>query len=233
VRRVVSWIAALAVPVLLLAGPLAADDKKADKDKDLEKPAEKLIKVGTVTGKVMAVYEDKRKVRLEISYQVMKINPGAVNSMQQARLAMVQATNIIARIQAQQQMAQAQRTLYTTETKKKEMEFQAIDDVVVRTAKPRDTFDDKGKIKKFTKAELKELKGPDRKVPGYKAEFGDLTADQILQLTIVRKKSDPAPKPKPKPKGKKKDDDALDAELLDDAPQVSLILIVADPPPSK
>ena len=38
---------------------------------------------------------------------------------------------------------------------------------------------------KLTKAELKELKGPDPKAPGYKAEFGDLTADQVIQADVL------------------------------------------------
>ena len=64
-RQVVSWVAALVVPVMLLAGPLVGADKKKDADKDDDKPAEKLIKVGAVAGKVMAVYEDKRRRKRE------------------------------------------------------------------------------------------------------------------------------------------------------------------------
>src|SRR5215470_4755 len=59
-----------------------------------------------------------------------------------------------------------------------DVELQAIDDVVVRTARPREQVDDKGKVKRLTRAELKELKGPDPKLPGYKAEFGDLQTEQ-------------------------------------------------------
>jgi hypothetical protein len=226
VRRMVSWLAALALPTILLSGSFAAD-KKADKE---EKPGDGWVKSGTMVGKIMTVYEDKRKLRLQINYQIAKLNPSALAGIQQAQMQMARATTVAARIQAQQQMMQQQRNLYTYEKKSKELEFQAIEDVVVRTAKPREAFDEKGKIKKFTKAELKELKG-DPKLPGYKAEFGDLTADQIVKLTIVRKKGEPAPKARPKKKGK--DDDGLDAELIDDTPHVGMILILADPPPAK
>jgi hypothetical protein len=235
-RRVVSLVAALAVPAMMLGGSLvAADDKKA-KDKDLDKPAaDQWIKTGSITGKVMAVYEDKRRLRLQITFVTPKLNPGAVTGMAQAQAAMSQASarrDIRGMMQAQQQMAQHQRNLYTLDKQSKEIEFQAIDDVVVRTVRPREAFDEKGKIKKFTKAELKELKGPDPKLPGYKAEFGDLTAEQVLKMTVVRKKGTPAPKPKPRAR-KGKDDDNLDADMLDDTPQVSMIMILADPPPGK
>jgi len=230
VRRMVSWVVALVVPAMFLAGPLVGADKKADKDKEAEK-GDKWIKSGVMSGKIMTVYEDKRKLRLQISYQVPKFNPGAMAAMQQAQLQMAQARTYAARILAQQQMMAQQGKIYTYEKKTKELEFQAIEDVVVRTSKPREAFDEKGKIKKFTKAELKELKGPDRKVPGYKAEFGDLTADQIVQVTVVRKKGEPAPKRKAKAKKGKEDD--LDADLIDDTPNVGLIMILADPPPSK
>jgi hypothetical protein len=233
-----TWLAALLVGLLLLAGPVVGADKKnADKDKDAEqpeKPAEKWVKAGVVTGKVMAVYEDKRKLRIQVTIPNVKLNPGAINSLQQAQLNMMRATTLQARLQAQVQMARAQQTLYTVEKIQKEVEVEALDDVVVRTARPKEQFDEKGKVKKFTRAELKELKGPDKKLPGYKAEFGDVTADQVLQVTIVRKKGAAAPKPaKPRrKKGKDAEDDVGDA-LADDTPKVSMILIVAEPPPAK
>jgi hypothetical protein len=223
-------MAVLLVPAMMLTSPLVGADKDKDKDKDSDKPpAEKYIKVTTVTGKVMAVYEDKRKVRIQIS--VPKLNPQGIMSLQRAQLALVTARTLPAMIQARQQVMQAQNSLYTQSHV--EVEVQAIDDVVVRTAHPREAFDEKGKVKKFTKAELKELKG-DPKQPGYKAEFGDLSADQIIQVVVVRKKSEPAPKPAAKPKKKKgKDDDIEAADLKDDSPIVNHIMILADPPPSR
>jgi hypothetical protein len=235
---VVCWLAALIVPVMLLTAPLVgAADKKPnpDKDKDADKKDDKLVKVGVVSGKVMAIYEDKRKLRLQVTIPHTKLNAAALVGVQQAQQQMTQASarrDIRGMLTAQQQMAMHQRNLYTIEKITQEIEFQALDDVVVRTAKPRDQFDDKGKVKKLTKAELKELKG-DPKTPGYKAEFGDLMADQTLQVTVVRKKDAPAAKA-PRPKKKKgKDDDVDAADLAGEPPQVSFIMIVADPPPAK
>jgi hypothetical protein len=67
-------------------------------------------------------------------------------------------------------------------------QFQAIAAVLVRTAQPREEFDEKGRLRKFTREELKELKGPDPKVPGYKAEFSDLSAGQIVQVSLGKPK---------------------------------------------
>ena len=76
-RRTIGWLAALFLPVILLAGPAVAQkkagDKDADKDKDSDKPAEKWVKVGTLTARIVAMYEDKRKLRVQVV-------PGKVNT---------------------------------------------------------------------------------------------------------------------------------------------------------
>jgi hypothetical protein len=228
--RSVGWLAALCLPVLWMVGPvLAFADKEKDKDKDSEK--EKWVTVTKIPAKVTAVYEDKRKLRVQV--QVPKLDQGQVQALANARAALAQARDLNAVRSAQQQMAQAQAKLYTTEWK--DLDVQAIDDVVVRSLNPRQEFDEKGRRKKLTKQELKEAKGEGElaKLPGYKAEFGDVQTEQIVQLTVVRKKGAPPPKQKPKVpavKGKGKDMDAdLDALAEDTTPQVSLIMIVATP----
>jgi len=115
-----------------------------------------------------------------------------------------------------------------------DLELQAIEDVVVRTIKPREQVDDKGKIKRLTRAELKEQKGPDPKLPGYKAEFGDLQTDMVVQVTLVQKKSALMAKPVRRPAKPGKDNDAgAAADLLaDNGPQVSMVMILSDPPPN-
>ena len=121
--------------------------------------------------------------------------------------------------------------MYKIDTKTKDIEIQAADDVVVRMANPKADFDDKGRIKKYTKKEKAELRGTDKKLPGYKADFGDLTTDQLILVTLVRKKGSPGVAKMPKRKGKDKDDAAA-ADLLDEnAPKASLILIVREPAP--
>jgi hypothetical protein len=72
---------------------------------------------------------------------------------------------------------------------KQDVKVMTIDDVKVRTKNPPVAYDDKGNKKKYTAKELKELKG-DSKLPGYSAEFNDLKQNQVVEVSLVRKKSD-------------------------------------------
>src|SRR5438105_4531354 len=78
--------------------------------------------------------------------------------------------------------------------------------------------------------DLDALRGPDKKLPGFMAEFSDVQQDQLIQVSLVRKKDAPKVVVKPK-KGKDKDAD-LDP-LADNLPQVSMIVILREPPPGK
>src|SRR5262245_13341303 len=116
-RYAIAWVAALSLPALLLTGSAVAqkkDDK--DKDKDSDKAKDVWIKAGVVAGKVTAVYEDKRKLR--VSVPVPKLNPTAVTNLQNAQTAYAQAVarrDANAMRSAQQQQMQAQRDLYRME----------------------------------------------------------------------------------------------------------------------
>jgi hypothetical protein len=236
-RRIMAATAALMVPVLLATGPLLGAPKDKDLDKDLDKNTEQTIRAGVLIGKVAAVYEEKRKIRLEVSVPIPKLNTAALNAISQAQMQLRQAAarrDAAGMRAAQAQMSAQQAQLYTVEMKKQDVELEIIDDVVVRTARPREEFDEKGKPKKLTKKELKELKGPDPKLPGYKAEFGDVQVEQLLKVYLVRKKD--APKPVSRPKKKKDKDGDLGAELdllADSQPKANMIVILLDPPPAK
>ncbi|MGL4555283.1 MAG: hypothetical protein ACRC33_29300 [Gemmataceae bacterium] len=252
-RRLIALTAVLTLPLLFTAGPAAQAQKTkkadADKDKDADtKNTEKTVKSGVLIGKVMNVYEDKRRLRIQVSIPVTKYNAGAAQGVLQAQqnlvnaqVAMRSARDVNGLVQARQQMAQAQlemaraqAQLYQTELVNQEVEVDAIEDVVVRMASPKQDFDEKGRVKKYTKAELKELKG-EGKHPGYKAEFSDIQNEQIIRVTTVRKKGEPAPKPAPVKKKKGKDDDAPSPAdgLADKQPQVSLIEILREAPVAK
>jgi hypothetical protein len=238
---VLRGVAVLLLPtVLFLGSPARAQktDKDKDKDKDKDVTTEKMMKSGVLVGKVVAIYEDKKVIRLQVTIPINKLNPGALQSIQQAQVSLAQARARGDRqgmVNAQRSMAQAQATLYTVENKMQDVELGTVDDVVVRKARVSEEQDEKGKVKKLTKAQLKEMKGPDPKMPGYKAEFGDVATDQIVQVTLVKKKSTgPAPKvvaKKAKPKTKDGDADAAVDLLGEHAPQISMIMILLDPPP--
>jgi hypothetical protein len=89
------------------------------------------------------------------------------------------------------------------------------DDVKVRRMTLPVDFDDKGKPKKYTQKEKDELRGPDKKLPGYTAGLEDLKAGQLIDVYLVRKAG--APK-------NPKDKDAM-AEY---EPRASMIVIITD-----
>jgi hypothetical protein len=190
-------------------------------DKDPEAAEAKMMRSSVVRGKVMAVLEDKKMVRLQLTIPYMKINTGALQNYQNAQMNLLRATNPQGILNAQQQMAQAEAQIYQVATVNKDVEWQATDDVKVRRAAPPPQFDDKGRIKPYTKKELKELKGED-KLPGYPAEFSDIKQEQVIEVTLVRKKDAPRT---PVKKGKDADPEVLG----DNLPHMSMIVIIAEP----
>jgi hypothetical protein len=68
-----------------------------------------------------------------------------------------------------------------------DFEFEVDDDVAIRRQQPLPTFDDKGQPRKYTTAELKELKGPDASAPGYPADFTDLQPGRTVTLYLVQR----------------------------------------------
>jgi hypothetical protein len=101
--------------------------------------------------------------------------------------------------------------------KHRNVDLTPAEDMIVRTSFVPVEFDEKGKPRKRTQKELKELKG-DSKLPGYQADASALKRGQQVTCYLeIKKKS-----------GKKDDTDAL----VDSKPKVRLILITAEPPPS-
>jgi hypothetical protein len=150
-------------------------------------------------------------------------------SQYQSQAAQYQSQAAQYQLAATQQNILAARTEsnpYRNDTKYKEIELATTDDVKVRLSNPPEVYDDRGKRRRWTSKELKEAKGDDPKLPGYQGDFIDLREQQIITATLVKSKD--APKQKP---AAKKDADAV--PLGDNLPQASMILIVADPAPSK
>jgi hypothetical protein len=223
-RQVSRWAAFLVAIVCVL--PLVAADAppKAKKDADKHLNTPKSLSAGQMTGKIVAVVESKRSLRVQINLQVPVMNPGALVGLQQAQIQMAQARSWQSRMAAQQNMMQNQAVLYSMKNYSRDVELQTTEDVVVRMANPPPKYDDKGKVQKYTQKELRALRG-DSKEPGYPAVFSDLTVDQVVTLTLVKKKADAAARKPARPKGKEVDPDAL----LDSLPQVSMVYIVVDP----
>ncbi|MEN9672295.1 MAG: hypothetical protein RL553_560 [Planctomycetota bacterium] len=75
--------------------------------------------------------------------------------------------------------------------KMEDIELLLKDDVKIRQFNPPEAFDDKGRPKKYTIKELKELKGDDLKTPGYPADFSDLINQSIVNVTLMQKPQKP------------------------------------------
>src|SRR5262249_37754586 len=97
-----------------------------------------------------------------------------------------------------------------------DIEFQHRELVKVRTMILPEQFDEKGNIKKYTKEELKELKGKDKDLPGYESSLEKLEAGQVVTVTLAAY-SRPKPKPedKPRPEDKVNPEDKINAKDLD------------------
>jgi hypothetical protein len=230
-----------AAAVLLIGGlglPAVGADKADAKNAEKGVTSEKMFRAGQLAGKILTINESKKSIRLQVTLQYPKLNQGALNSLVQGQLSMQRAAynnNPQSRAQAmynaQRQMLQAQATLYSVQTMTKDVELQTTDEVKVRHGRPPEQFDDKGKPKRYTPKELKELRGPDPKLPGYNAEFSDLHEGQYVTVSLVKKKDAPAAKLPPRGRIKDpKDAKDIDADLLlQNLPQISMIVIVADP----
>jgi hypothetical protein len=110
----------------------------------------------------------------------------------------------------------------------RDVEFHALDEVKIRSKNPPLEFDEKGRPRKYTYRELKELKGPDSKLPGYQADFDSLKPGQDVQITLAKRK--PIGK---SAQLKKSDEDYTAQEKAkikpSDKPEVMMVLILREP----
>jgi hypothetical protein len=96
------------------------------------------------------------------------------------------------------------------------LKLRGTDDLKVRWLRPPEVFDDKGRLKKPTRKELDEMKGPDKTLPGYTADLTDLKPGQTVEIHLVKK----AGRPK----------DPKDKDLVAEyAERVSIVVIAAEP----
>jgi hypothetical protein len=120
---------------------------------------------------------------------------------------------------------------YKIDTTKQDVEFQASETVQVRTMVLPEQFDDKGNVKKYTKEELAELKGKDKKAVGYESSLEKLEPGMKVRVVLA-----PAPKKKDEAKQEKdkaaKDKEDKDKDELnpDKKMQVKQLVILEDAP---
>jgi len=111
--------------------------------------------------------------------------------------------------------AAGQQSPLIVKTDHRDFDVEMATNVEVRTLILPFAYDDMGNPKKYTKEELKELKGPNPSVPGYKSDLSALKAEQKVRVTLakVREKTDTPEEPKKDPE--KKDADKKEADKKD------------------
>jgi hypothetical protein len=228
------WFMRLTALVMLLglSLPLLAEDaKKPDAEKKADNPKaddkDKLLPAGTLQGKITKFDADKRTMTVQVTYFYQKPHPDEYKALVDAQNRYNQAIFKRDRngaIQAQNDMATHYAKLYSVEKKTQDLDLQITDEAKIRMASPPIAFDDDGKPKKYTKKELDELKGPDKKLPGYTAEFDAVATGELVQVQLVRKK-DAKPPMNPNPGVPKPKDIVGEDALADHLPLVSVILI--------
>lgn len=221
------------------------DDKTAGKKKDDDKSADKKEKItwgASFPGKLKEMDASSQK-NFTVEVQVPVPNPEGIAALtnaqadwQRRRIQILANRNPLQRAQ---QLAQLQRDMAvsmgrlqagTIKYQGQEIRLRAAENIRVRTASFPAEYDDKGRLKRPTKEELKELKGPEN-LPGWTAEFESLRAGQYVQVFLARNQANPAPNAKGAkgvlPKAPKLDDDA---SLDQQRPEVIMIVIVAEAP---
>src|SRR5262249_23866317 len=245
------WLS-LALVLALAAPGFAADAKKADKkaddkkaadkkaaDKDEAKPKiEKVPLWQSFVGKLNSMdVNSQRDFTVQISQSVVEPNYGVIQSLLQRQAQLGQqlqnAMRVANPVQRQQQLKQVYRqmnthsnqNLYTVKLVTKDIDLRGSDEVKVRLLNPPVDYDEKGRPKKYTAKELKEMKGPEG-YPGYTANWEDLKQNQVVRVYLVKNKELPK-----MAAGKKKKDKDEDPEILEAArPEVVMIVILAEPP---
>jgi hypothetical protein len=107
---------------------------------------------------------------------------------------------------------------------RKQYILDVADDVQVRVMQLPMQFDDKGKPKKYTSEEMKELRGPHANLPGYKSDYDSLRTGQVVTVSFRRFQSPTTASTKEADKDKDKDKKAAS----DPGPRVGLIVILSD-----
>lgn len=208
---------------VMIAQSSAADDNTGKKGKDGKGDALDADKLqpGEFSGKLLSLPGTDGSFKVAVEYQNVDLkNVGKLTQDQQhlvnlqAQLATANARNvgrILQQINTQTaRMLQDQNNAYKVSIATKDVEFHAADNLKIRLAEPASIYDDKGNIKKYTAAELKEMKGKDSKLPGYEGSAESLAVGQKVRVTLVHYVPHTPP-------ADKKDPEKKDADAKEDA----------------
>jgi hypothetical protein len=225
-----------------LSAEAAPPDKKRGKADGPPLDSEKLS-AGSYAGKLLTVPGSDRAFTVRVDfpetkgrlprgnpelYQLIRIqnqiaqeqNRMAVSRNPAANLTRIQS--LMVQYQREQDRLVARGVLAAKNlkvvNKTRDVDFQTTEKVKVRTMVLPDEFDEKGNVKKRTRAELAKLKGKDKNLPGYESSLEKLEEGQRVRVTLVAVK-----KPSARPADKDVDKDDAEKKM-----QVKLIVILKE-----
>lgn len=127
-----------------------------------------------------------------------------------------------------QQEIRAIQNMYQVVAVSRDIDFQADAKVKVRLKHLPEQFDERGRVKKYTNAELAALKGKDKDLIGYESSVEGLHPGQIVMTSLLRHtKSHSNTLTAPAAKKKQAADPEEDASI-EHKMQVSMIVILKD-----
>jgi hypothetical protein len=128
-----------------------------------------------------------------------------------------------------QQEIKAIQSLYQVVQVKRDFDFQAEEKIKVRLKNPPEQFDEKGFVKKYSPAELSELKGKDKSLIGYESSGEALKPGQTVLVNLrahkpAKSTTAPTPAAKKDKDAEKKETDSAVAHKM----QATMIVILQD-----
>jgi hypothetical protein len=221
----IRWLLAAAVALVLLPSLRAAD-------KATQAEYDQIAQAGQFTGKVVSIGGSDQSITVRIDTPTL----GAAGNVSARERDILRQQEEILRSRSPAERARHMERLLQSAsgngnlkvtTVSKDFDLDALEDVKVRIAQPPQQYDDKGNPKKYTSQELKDLKGPDTKLPGYTSEFGDLKIGQTVTVYLTTKKPETK---KADDKDNNKDKKNNDKKPEMKKPFVKMIVILKDAP---
>jgi len=195
------------------ADPKAADkkddkkpaDPKPGDDKDKKDPDKKPAPLDP-KAKAAAAAAEKVVYGMQLTGKL-----ASIESSQKTFSVQVTIPQVVPVRQGYRITVQVQRTTQN-------IELEAAEDMKVRMANPPMEYDEKGRPKRYTSKELKELKGSSA-LPGYPGDFENLKTNQVVQVYLAKPKTAPKPAARPKPGAEKE-------PLLEEKPKVVMVVVL-------
>jgi hypothetical protein len=219
---------------LFLVVPVLAADDDETKPKDENKPKKgKQTPTLKFLAKLVKVNKSSKILTVELHQPIVVANNHHIRNVAHWQRKLVEAGRVKKPQDRAKRIAEAQNHIafhearsFQVKDKHQNVDLQAVEDLQVRTMVLPPAYDDKGNPRKHTADELKELKGPNKDLPGYTADFSDLKGNLIVEITIGQPKNTGPKGPSSSSSASKTDDKEPGPEKpADSRPKVVMVVI--------